>query len=219
MSDPARRHAATAGLCAAVLSVAAMAVSGVTPNADASPSELQTYITAQRHGIVIAFALYQIAIVFLFVFFAGLARVVSGTQREGAALAWGGFAGGVGLQFVALAGAIPFVAAAWRGADDAELTLTYDANLIALYALTSGLSAASVLLPTLAGLVTRTLPTWLLLPAIIVIAANAAELVGFAFFENGPMALGAGPGLVAVPVWTLWLAAVSIVLLRQPKQS
>lgn len=195
MSDPARRHAATAGLCAAVLSVAAMAVSGVTPNADASPSELQTYITAQRHGIVIAFALYQIAIVFLFVFFAGLARVVSGTQGEGAALAWGGFA------------------------DDAELTLTYDANLIALYALTSGLSAASVLLPTLAGLVTRTLPTWLLLPAIIVIAANAAELVGFAFFENGPMALGAGPGLVAIPVWTLWLAAVSIVLLRQPKQS
>lgn len=196
-----------------------MAVSGMPPNADATPSELQAYVAASRHGIIVAFALYQIAIVFLFVFFAGLARAVTGAQGEAAALAWGGFAGGVGLQLVALAGAIPFVAAAWRGAGDADLTLTYDANLIALYALTSGLSTASVLLPTLAGLMTRTLPVWILLPAVLLIAANVAELVGFVFFENGPMALGAGPGLVAIPAWTLWLAAVSLVFMRQPKQS
>lgn len=217
MGDQARSQAAIAGLCATVLSVAAIAASGMPPNADAAPSELQAYVAAQRHGIILAFALYQIAIVFLFVFFAGLARTVSGAQGEAAALAWGGFAGGVGLQLVALTGAIPFAAAAWRGAGDEELRLAYDANLLALYALSSGLSAASVLLPTLAGLTTRTLPVWLFLPAVLVIAANAAELAGFVFFESGAMALGAGPGLIAIPAYTLWLAAISIALLRKPK--
>lgn len=66
---------------------------------------------------------------------------------------------------------------------------------------------------------TRTLPVWIFLPAVLVLAANAAELAGFVFFENGAMALGVGPGLIAIPAWTLWLAAVSIVLWRQPKKS
>lgn len=132
MNDASRRHAAIAGLCAAVLSVAAMAVSGTPPDADVSPGDLQAYVATHRQDIIAGFALYQIAVVFLFVFFAGLARTVAGSQGEAAALAWGGFAGGVGLQLVAIAGAIPFVATVWRGADEATLRLTYDANLLAL---------------------------------------------------------------------------------------
>ena len=44
-------------------------------------------------------------------------------------------------------------------------------------------------------------------------AANIAELIGLVFFDSGPMALGAGAGLVAVPAWLAWMAAVSVALL------
>jgi hypothetical protein len=211
------RPAGTAGLCAAILAAAAIAVAGMAPDADADAAALQSYVGQHRAGIVMSFALFQLALPFMFVFFAGLAKAVGGANDEAAAFAWGGFAGGVGLQLVALAGAIPFVAAAWRGADDAVLRAAYDGNLLALYALTAGLSIASVLLPTIAGLITRTLPAWTALFALVVVAANVGELVGFVFYDAGPMALGVGPGLIAVPGWTLWMGAVSIALLRRAK--
>lgn len=215
----AAKHAGWAGLCATVLAVAAISVAGMAPDADASMAELQAYASAHKAGIVLSFTLYQLALPFIFVFFAGLARVVAGDDEIATAWAWGGFAGGIGLQVVALAGALPFIAAAWRGADEAVLRVAYDANLLALYPLTAGLSIASALLPTGAGLRTRTLPVWIAAPAVILVAANVAELAGFLFFDSGPMALGVAPGYVAVPAWTLWLATVSVALLRKKTQS
>ena len=212
-------QAGVAGLCATVLAAAAIGVAGMPPNADASAADLQAFVSTHKGGIVLSFVLYQLTLPFVFVFFAGLAKTVAGSSDEASALAWGGFAGGVGLQLVALAGALPFVAAAWRGADDAVLRVAYDTNLLALYPLTAGLSIASVLLPTAAGLLTRALPVWTAVPAAIVVAANVAELAGLLFFESGPMALGVAPGAVAVPAWTLWLAAVSIGLLRRYRPS
>ncbi len=209
------KQAGVAGLCATVLAAAAIAVAGMPPDADASAADLQAFVSAHKGGIVLSFVLYQLALPFVFVFFAGLAKTVAGSGDEASALAWGGFAGGVGLQLVALAGALPFVAAAWRGADDAVLRVAYDTNLLALYPLTAGLSIASVLLPTAAGLLTRALPAWTAVPAAIVVAANVAELAGLLFFESGPMALGVAPGYVAVPAWTLWMGAVSVLLLRR----
>lgn len=209
----ASRQAGVAGLCATVLAAAAIAVVGTAPDADAGTAELQAYAAAHKNGIV----LFQLAMPFLFVFFAGLAKTVAGANGEASALASGGFAGGVALQVVALAGTIPFVAAVWRGADESVLRTTYDANLLALYALTAGLSIASVLLPTLAGFVTRTLPAWTAVPAAIVVAANIGELAGFVLYDTGPMALGVAPGLIAVPGWTLWMGLVSIALLRRSR--
>jgi hypothetical protein len=211
----AGKQAGWAGLCATVLAVAAIAAAGTPPDANATAGDLQAYVAAHKPSIVLSFVLYQLALPFVFVFFAGLARTVAGTDGEAAAPAWAGFAGGVGLQLVALAGALPFVAAAWRGADDAVLRVTYDANLLALYPLTAGLSIASVLLPTLAGFATRTLPLWTAVLALIVVVANAGELVGLVLYDTGPMALGVGPGLIAVPAWTLWMGAVSVALLRR----
>lgn len=213
----ASRQAGVAGLCATVLAAAAIAVVGTAPDADAGMAELQAYAAAHKNGIVVSFVLFQLAMPFLFVFFAGLAKTVAGANGEASALASGGFAGGVGLQVVALAGAIPFVAAVWRGADESVLRTTYDANLLALYALTAGLSIASVLLPTLAGFVTRTLPAWTAVPAAIVVAANIGELAGFVLYDTGPMALGVAPGLIAVPGWTLWMGLVSVALLRRSR--
>jgi len=117
---------------------------------------------------------------------------------------------------VAIAGAIPFVATAWRGADDGMLRMAYDTNLLSLYPLTAGLSIASVLLPTSSGLLTRTLPWWAALPAIIVVVANVLELIGFVFFDAGTMALGVAPGLIAVPGWTLWMGITSVALFWAP---
>ena len=215
----AGRQAGIAGLCATALAVAAIAVAGMPPDADASAADLQAFASTHKGGIVLSFVLYQLTLPFVFVFFAGLAKAVAGSGDEASALAWGGFAGGVGLQLVALAGALPFVAAAWRGTDDAVLRTAYDTNLLALYPLTAGLSIASVLLPTVAGLLTRTLPRWTAAPAAIVVAANVGELAGLLFYESGPMALGVAPGTVAVPAWTLWLAAVSFALLRRDRPS
>ncbi len=216
MSDNSARHAGTAGLCAFVLGSAAAVIGGVTPDASVTTEALRSYAHDGRGAILLTFALFEISVPFIFVFAAGLARATSGADGETAALAWGGFAGNIGLQCVAIAAAIPFVAAVWRGADDAVLRLTYDGQLLALYALTAGLSIASVVPTTIAGIITKVLPWWLALFAAAVALGNVAELAGLLFYDNGPMALGAAPGMfVAVPAWLLWLGATSIVLLRR----
>ena len=108
---------------------------------------------------------------------------------------------------------IPIVAAAWRGADDAIVRIAYDGNLLSLYALTAGFSLASVVPVTIAGIMTKTLPWWIAPFAFVLAVANIGEIVGLLFYDNGPMALGVGPGLVAVPAWMAWAGAVSVALL------
>lgn len=93
--------------------------------------------------------------------------------------------------------------------------LVYDASLVAIYPLTAGLSIASILLPSVAGRMTRTLPLFLLGVALVVVAANIAEIIGFLAFREGPMALGVAPGWVAIPAWTVWVIAASLTLLTR----
>ncbi len=213
----AARQAGIAGLCATVLGVAAMVVGGSPPDPTSTIDLLRTYVHAERTSILAAAAIYQLMIPFLLVFAAGLARVAAGANGEASALAWGGLAGNVGLQAVAVAGMIPFVGAAWRGADDAIIRAAYDGNLLGLYALTAGFSLASVVPVTIAGIMTKILPRWIAVFAFVLAAANLGELVGLVFYD-GPMALGAAAGLVAIPAWMAWAAAVSVVLVRRARR-
>lgn len=209
------RQAGWAGLCAAVLGLAAMLIAGAPPDASAGLDALSRFGREQRQTILLTAVLYQLSVPFLFVFAAGLARVAAGADGEWSALAWGSFAGNVGLQAVAIGGIIPFVAAVWRQQDGDLLRLTYDTDLLGIYALSAGFSLASVVPVTIAALATRTLPWWVAVFAAILALANIAELAGLLFFGAGPMALGAGAGLVAVPAWLAWMAAASIALLRK----
>ena len=209
----AGRHAVQAGICAAILSVIGLLIAGNPPDPSSTIEQLSSFIHDQRTSILLGAAIYQLSIPFLFVFAAGLSKVAAGPNGEASALAWGGFAGTVGLQAVAVAGSIPIVAAAWRGADDAIIRIAYDGNLLGLYALTAGFSLASVVPVTIAGIVTEALPRWIAVFAFVLGAANIGELVGLVFFDNGPIALGAGAGLLAVPAWIAWMGAVSIALL------
>ena len=213
MSNSLARHSGQAGLCAALLGVIGIIIAGYPPDASSSIDQLREFVHHERASILINAAIFQLTIPFLFVFAAGLSRVASGTNSEQGALAWGGFAGNVGLQAVAISGFIPIVAAAWRGADDALVRVAYDSNLLGLYAMTAGFSLASVVPVTMAGIITKALPAWIAIFALVVAAANIAELIGLVFFDSGPMALGAGAGLVAVPAWLAWMAAVSVALL------
>ena len=209
----AGRHAGQAGICAAILGVAGLLVAGNQPDSSSTIEHLRTFIHGHRTSILLSAALYQLSVPFLFVFAAGLSKVAAGANGEASALAWGGFAGNIGLQAVAISGLIPIVAAAWRGADDAIIRSAYDGNLLGLYALTAGFSLASVVPVTLAGVVTKVLPRWVAVFAFVIGAANIGELIGLVFFNTGPMALGAGAGLFAVPAWIAWMGAVSVALL------
>lgn len=207
------RHAGVAGIIATVLGATAIVIAGSPPDAASTIEQLRTYVHTERTTILLSGAIYQLMVPFLFVFAAGLSRVTAGANGEASALAWGGLAGNIGLQAVAVSGMIPIVAAAWRGADDAIVRIAYDGNLLGLYALTAGFSLASVVPVTIAGIMTKTLPWWIAIFAIVLAAANIGEIVGLLFYESGPMALGAGPGLVAVPAWMAWAGAVSVALL------
>ena len=213
------RQAGLAGIIATVLGAAAILVAGSPPDAAGTIEQLRAYVHAQRNEILVAAVIFQLMVPFLFVFAAGLARVAAGANGEASALAWGGLAGNVGLQAVAVSGLIPFVAAAWRGADDAIVRIAYDGDLLGVYALTAGFSLASVVPVTMAGIMTKTLPRWIALFAFVLAAANVGEIIGLLFYDNGPMALGAGPGLVAVPAWIAWAGAVSVVLLLRAKRN
>ncbi len=170
------QQAGWAGLCAFVLGVAAVAVSGTPPSPEATVQELTGYAHDNRSGVLLAAALFQIALPFVFVFLAGLRRIASGHDWSAEALAAGGFASGVALQIVALVGQLAFVAILWRGFTTSEqLTLAYDMNLLGLYALTSGLSLGSVVLTSLAIWQTRALPLWPILLAAVVAAATSPK--------------------------------------------
>ncbi len=209
------QQAGWAGLCAFVLGTAALIVSGTPPSPETNVQDLTTYAHDNRYGVLMAAALFQISLPFIFVFLAGLRRVAAGNDGSAEALAAGGFASGVALQIVAVAGQLAFVAILWRGFTTPEqLTLAYDVNLLSLYALTSGLSLGSVVLSSLAIVQTRALPLWPILLAVVVGAANIAEVFGL-FHRTGFLALGAGPGLIAVPAWILWMAAVSMTMLSR----
>ena len=207
------QQAGWAGLCAFVLAVASVVASGTPPSPDAAVQDLTAYAHDNRDGVLMAAALFQLALPFVFVFLAGLRRLAAGEDGSAEALAAGGLASGVALQIVALVGQLAFVAILWRGFTTHEqLTLAYDINMLGLYALTSGLSFGSVVLTSLAIWQTRALPLWPILLAAVVAAANVAEVFGL-FHRTGFLALGAGPGLIAIPAWILWMAAVSVTML------
>jgi len=209
------QQAGWAGLCVFILGVAALAVSGTPPAPETTVQELTSYAHDNRYGVLLAAALFQVALPFAFVFLAGLRRIAAGDDGSAEALAAGGFASGVALQIVALVGQLAFVATLWRGFTTPEqLTLAYDINMLGLYALTSGLSFGSVVLTSLAIAQTRALPIWPIALAAVVAAANIAEVLGL-FQRTGFLALGAGPGLIAVPAWMLWMAAVSLTMLMR----
>lgn len=209
------RQTGWAGMSASAVLFVAMLIAGSSPDSSMSAEDLRIFAQQYRDAILMTAALYQVAIPFLFVFAAGLSQLAAGKDGEMAALAWGGFGGNIGLQAVAVAGSTPFIAAAWRGDSDALLQLTYDQNLLGLYALSAGFSLASVAPVTIAAIATRALPMWVGAFAAILALANIAELVGFLFYGSGPMALGAGPGLIAVPAWLAWMLAVSVCMLRK----
>ena len=219
MSDALRnriaQQAGWAGLCAFVLGATALVVSGTPPSPDSTVQELTAYAHEFRYGVLTAAALFQVALPFVFVFLAGLRRIAVGTDGGADALATGGFVCGVALQIVALVGTLAFTATLWRGFTTPEqLTLAYDVYLLGLYALTSGFSFGSVVLTSLAIVQTRTLPLWPIAIALVVAAANVAEVFGL-FYRTGVFALGAGPGVIAVLAWILWMVAISATLLAR----
>ena len=99
-----KQTTAWSGLCAGVLSIGAIVAMGVPPDADASTTTVQEYVRTHRESILVAMALFQVAIPFIFVFFAGLAKFLSNGEETASAIAWAGFGGAVGGRLDPLGG-------------------------------------------------------------------------------------------------------------------
>jgi hypothetical protein len=121
---------------------------------------------------------------------------------------------------ISIGGAVPLVAVVWHGAaqtDPGIVRLAFDASNLSLFALSAPAAALSVLAPSVAIWRSAVLPRWLVALGALEILVNVAELAGL-FARNGFDA-GGWVGGVGPFLWMVWVAAVSIAMMRAPVPS
>ncbi len=205
------RLSGLAGIAFTVLILAALAVQGVLPDADAPVDEIRSFFSDDREQILVGVWLRFLA-GFAFVWFLGtlrsaLLRAEGGTGRLSAV------AFGSGLVFlaagmvanVALAG-VAFTAdrAVDEGVAVALLTMTH-------FAYVAGGMALAWLLAATFVLVLRTG----VFPAVV---GWAGAVIGLAALVCGLVFNGTRAELGAHPFFVLWVLVVSVLLVRTPVQ-
>jgi hypothetical protein len=126
------------------------------------------------------------------------------------------------LFAVIIAGQLPLLAVGWWGSGDGAdgldtmqdvVRLAFDANNLALYAVSAPFAALSILGPCVVAWRTGLLPKWLIGIGALEVLINVAEVAGIGS-STGSNAAGYAFGL-GPPVWMLWVVCASIVLYRR----
>jgi hypothetical protein len=208
-STTSHRIGAASGLAYFVLTFAgnALATSGSTVDAHSSPAavlaDLRMHDTvAGNAGIGLELA----GFLALMVFVAYLYRTLRGAEPRDGWLATAALSSGLLTLAIKVGSAAPLFAALWRldEIDPATARMLVDVNGAAFY-LTWGTTAAFVSLAALSALGSGALPRR---AAVLGVAIGAAGLATLPF---GPE----GPGVLPFLLGILWLAAMSIVLIRR----
>jgi hypothetical protein len=168
------------------------------------------FLLDNRSSLLTGLALELIA-VGLLIWFLGYLYIVIADARTGIGPAVSMVAAVVITITIVMAGTIPVMAIAWRGAPLPSLDLiriAYDVQTISGYAATSTVAAVSIALPSVVIWRTHVLPRWLCVLGAIEVAVNIVELIGLAS-RSGSLAGGYAGGIGPL-LWVGWFAAASI---------
>jgi hypothetical protein len=204
-------------MVAVLLYAAAMLVGGKPPAPDEPILNVVRYLAEHRTALLWqALLLAPVGPLALW-FFATLRGVLVAAEARSAALTNAGFAAAILLFASVTGGSLLLTAVVWRGAEATAPELVrfaYDCAVLALYALSSMLSVASVVAPTIVGWRMRILPGASVVVASALAVANVLELFGL-FSVSAPFAAGAAAGWIAIPAYFAWIAGASWALLRR----
>jgi hypothetical protein len=216
-STPMFRAGAACGVAGAVTYVLSAFTAGIPLGPGASTQDVIRHLSTTRTGTLTSFALALLATALLLWFAGYLRALVASTESAGAALASITLVSWAAVLLVSIGGAVPLVAVVWYGAartDPGIVRLAFDASNLSLYALSAPAAALSVLVPCIVIWRTAVLARWIAVLGAVEIGVNIAELAGL-FARTGVAAGGwvdgAGPFL-----WVVWVAAVSVAMMRAP---
>jgi hypothetical protein len=204
------RIGALTGAAAAVFYVVGALLPGTAPSPSASTSKVATFLLDKRAPLLTGLALQLIA-VGLLIWFLGYLYAVIANAPTGSGPAVSMVAATVLTIAIVMAGTVPVMAIAWRGAPLPGVDLirvAYDLQTISGYAATSTVAAVSIAVPSVVIWRMHVLPRWLCVLGAIEVAVNIVELIGLASRSGtlaGGYAGGAGPLL-----WIGWFGLASI---------
>lgn len=129
-----------------------------------STQQIISHLSDHRDAELAGFLLAIVAVALLFWFLGYLRDVLDRAEGDRSALANVTLVSWVALLVIAVAGAVPLVAVAWRGAgkiDPGIVRLAFDASNLSLYSLSATAALLSVLAPIILIWRTKVLPRWL----------------------------------------------------------
>lgn len=209
---------ALTGVAFVALAVIALAVAGEPPKADAATADVVRNFTEKRSQVLESSAVWFLAAILLLWFLGVLRSWMRGADADER---WTATAFGAGIFGTA------FLTASFCGPDAAALEIAragteplavrgfYD--LSGAFFAMSGIGFAVFYWATaLAGLKTRSLPSWLCWFAV---AAGAVQLLYAAglMASHGPSANGGSLGILEPLFSMCWFAAVSVMLFRNKR--
>lgn len=200
------------------LAIVAIAIAGEPPRADAAAADIVDYFVDKRSQVLQSSAVWFLAAILL-LWFLGVLRSRMRGSDIGERLTATAFGAGIfGAAFLTASFCSPNAAAleiARSGADPLVVRGFYD--LAGAFFAMSGIGFAVFFWATaLAGLRNRSLPSWLCWFAV---AAGAVQLLYAVSLmaDHGPLGNGGTLGLLEPLFSMCWFAAVSLVLLRNPR--
>lgn len=204
------RIGALTGVAAAVFYVVGALIPGTAPSPTASTAKVAAFLLDKRSALLAGLVLELVA-VGLLIWFLGCLYVVIANAHTGSGAAVTMVASVVLSIAGVIAGTVPVIAIAWRGAplpSAALIRVAYDTQTLMGYSATSTVAALSIAAPSVVIWRSRVLPRWLCFLGAIVVAVNVVELIGLAS-RTGTLA-GGYLGGIGPLLWLGWFAAVSI---------
>src|ERR1700722_5436432 len=203
------------GIAALYLAALPLTSPASTPASDASGAEVLQFLSAHRHGILVAVVLNGLAWCALMpAVFVGLRSLIDGAGRGAATVACVAAAVEAALIGVALV----FIATAAYAAPDlgAQSAKLFDDGFEIALVASAWPTITCALALVFAARRSRALPAAVVLVGVVVVALRAVSAISFA--RSGAFSPG-GIAAAAPPLFAIWMAVVGISVLRAPVRS